>query len=367
MKTLEIFKRQLQLAHVFGIPVRIDYRWFFVLVLFAWLTAAYIPERLVESVLTRFLLGFLTTLVFFLSIFLHELAHAVVARMEKIEVVEIVLHPFGGLARFRHPPETPRAEFRVAIAGPAASLLLAILFLVVTVWFNSLGENLVSPLTFLLFLWNLLLAVFNLLPGYPLDGGRILRAYLWKRGKDLNEATILTGRAGQIIAVTLMVIGILIALFRGDLFTGLWTVVIGLFLFVEAKEIIRQVSSIEATMVAEVMSLPLTLSPENNLLYFVDNVLPMHRQTAFMVGENKQFYGFLMLEDLKKIAREKWHTIKVREIMRPIREDYFVEAHSFLIDARLQMKENGIGAVGVIDENGELVGFLQKNRIRKAN
>lgn len=365
MKTLEIFKRQLLLAHVSGIPVRIDYRWFFVLILLASLTAAYIPTNIVGDSLARFTLGLLTTVVFFVSIFLHELAHAVVARMEKIEVVEIVLHPFGGLARFRHAPDTPRAEFRIAIAGPAASLLLSMVFLIATIFFNSLGENVVSPLVFLLFLWNLLLAVFNLLPGYPLDGGRVLRAFLWNRGRDLNEATIMTGRAGQIIAVTLMVIGLLITLIRGDIFTGLWTIVIGSFLFFEAKEIIRQTMSLENTLVAEVMSLPFALAPGENLLHFVDNILPLHRQTAFLVAENKQLYGVLTLDDLKNIAKEKWHKIKISDAMRPVTIDYFVEADAFLTDARNLMRENGVGALGVIDEKGELVGFLQKNRIRR--
>lgn len=362
---MSFFKRQFQLASVFGIPVRVDLRWFFVLILLAFLTAAYIPTTLVADGFARFALGLLTTVVFFISIFFHELAHAVIARMEKIEVTEIVLHPFGGLARFRHAPDTPRAEFRIAIAGPAASLLLSIIFLVATIAFNSLGENIVSPLAFLLFLWNLLLAVFNLLPGYPLDGGRVLRAYLWKRGKDLNEATIMTGRAGQIIAVTLMVIGVLITVFRGDLFTGLWTIVIGLFLFVEAKEIIRQTLSLENTLVAEVMSLPFALAPGENLLHFVNNILPLHRQTAFLVAQNKQLYGILTLEDLKNIARELWHKTKIQDAMRPITIDYFVEADAFLTDARNLMSENGIGALGVIDDRGELVGFLQKSRIRK--
>lgn len=365
MPATDFFKRQLLLAHVFGIPVRIDYRWFFVLILLAWLTAAYIPPNLVEDGLIRFVFGLATTVIFFISIFLHELAHAVLARMEKLEVLEIVLHPFGGLARFRHAPETPRAEFRIAIAGPAASLLLSVIFLVATIAFNSLGENVISPLCFLLFLWNLLLAIFNLLPGYPLDGGRVLRAYLWNRGRDLNEATLTTGRAGQIIAVTLMVIGLLIAVFRGDFFTGLWTVVVGLFLFSEARQIIRQTASLENTRVAEVMSLPFALVPNENLLHFIDNILPLHRQPAFPVAENGQLYGILSLDDMKNIARENWHKIKIKDAMRPITTDYFVEADAYLTEARILMRENGIGALGVIDENGELVGFLQKSRIRK--
>jgi Zn-dependent protease/CBS domain-containing protein len=365
MELLEFFKRQFLLTHVFDIPVRIDYRWFLVLILLAWLTAVYIPVSLVESGAIRLLLGLATTIVFFASIFLHELAHAVIARMEQLEVVEIVLHPFGGLARFRHAPDTPRAEFRIAIAGPAASLLISVIFLILTLVFNSFGENIASPLFFLLFLWNLLIAVFNLLPGYPLDGGRVLRSYLWSRGRDFNEATILTGRSGQIIAVTMIVIGFLITFGRGDIFTGLWTLVIGLFLFTEARNIIRQTHNIESTLVAEVMSLPFAIAPDENLLHFVDNILPLHRQTVFPVSQNKQLYGILTLEDVKETKRESWHTIKIREAMRPITVDYFVENYSFLSDARVLMRENGIGAVAVVDEKGELVGFLHKNRIKK--
>jgi Zn-dependent protease len=147
MQILEFFKRQLLIAHVYGIPVRIDYRWFFVLVVLSWITANNI-NSIVGNILTSLFFGVLTTLVFFASIFLHELAHAVVARMEGVQVVEIVLHPFGGLTRLRHEPETPRAEFRIAIAGPAASFLLALLFLGVMEITNLLGTNIITPLFF---------------------------------------------------------------------------------------------------------------------------------------------------------------------------------------------------------------------------
>src|SRR5690349_7444444 len=119
----QAFKRQALLMNVSGIPVRADYRWFFVVGLMSAITAASV-NSLVENIAGSVVLGLATTLVFFASIFLHEFAHAIAARWENLEVVEIILHPFGGLTRFAHPPETPRAEFRIAIAGPGASFLL---------------------------------------------------------------------------------------------------------------------------------------------------------------------------------------------------------------------------------------------------
>ncbi len=185
--------------------------------------------------MTAFVLGLFITLFFFVSVLLHELAHAFAAKMENVEVVEIVLHPFGGLARMRHAPDTPRAEFRIAIAGPAASFLLSIGFFILMAVSNSLGFTVLAPLFFFIAFLNFLLAIFNMFPGYPLDGGRVFRAFLWKRGKDLNEATVLTGRLGQIIAIALIVFGIFISIFAGNFFTGLWTILVGFFLYDAAK------------------------------------------------------------------------------------------------------------------------------------
>jgi Zn-dependent protease len=226
MRFFEFFKRQLLLGHISGIPVRIDYRWFFVLAVMSAITANSI-NSLTGNFLTSFIFGLIATLIFFVSIFLHEFAHGIVARIEGIPVVEIVLHPFGGLTRLRHEPDTPRAEFRIAIAGPVASFLLALGFLGFVAFFDFLGAKVLVTLFFLLCLLNFLLAVFNLFPGYPLDGGRVLRAYLWRRGTNLNEATVLTGRFGQIIAAALICFGITIALLGGDFFTGFWSVLVG--------------------------------------------------------------------------------------------------------------------------------------------
>jgi len=228
---LKFFKRRLLLTHVYGIPILLDYRWFVFLLLMAWLTTSSIPEELVEDTSFRVLLGTITVIIFFSSIVLHELAHAFIARREGIQVLEILLHPFGGLARLGREPDNPGAEFRIAIAGPLASFIISFFFIGLFAISRSIETDILSALFFLLFLLNFLLAVFNLFPGYPLDGGRVLRAILWKRGSDLNEATILTGKFGQIIAVTLIVVGSIILVINRDFFMGLWTILIGIFLY----------------------------------------------------------------------------------------------------------------------------------------
>lgn len=364
MQITEVLKRQFLLMHVSRIPVRIDYRWFFVFVLMSAVTASGIYP-LVQDVLASIVMGVVATLLLFASIFFHELAHSIVARMEDLQVVEIVLHPFGGLTRFRHEPQTPRAEFRIAIAGPAASFLLTIFFLVLMAGANYAGTDILAILLFVLALWNFLLAVFNLFPGYPLDGGRVLRAYLWKNGKDLNEATILTGRCGQIIAVGLIALGLLVVVFRGEFFTGFWAILVGIFLFDSASGIIREVNAAGALLAGDVMSLPAAISPDSSIQNFVDTVLPMHRRSVFLVAGDRQLLGMLLLEDMKKIERDFWRVTFIRDVMRPVASELFVETATPFTDAKELMRTNGVGALGVIDAAGKLVGFLSRGSVKK--
>lgn len=364
MRIGERIRQQILLAHVSGIPVRADFRWIFVIVLMTAITAASI-EPLVKNLPASLLFGLSATLIFFLSIFLHEFSHAVVARFEGLHVVEIVLHPFGGLARFRNPPETPRAEFRIAAAGPAASFLLAAIFTVLLLVSSMAETDILSLLLFLLALSNFLLAVFNLLPGYPLDGGRILRAYLWKQGRDLNESTILTGRSGQLIAIVLVVAGIIFIFLRGEFFTGFWAALVGLFLFDAATSIIREVSADTSVHVEDVMSLPAAVSPDSSIQHFVDNVLPMHRRTAFAVARERKLHGMILLEDLKSVDRDFWRLTFVREVMREVSAEMIVRTGDSVADAKCLIESNNIGAVAVIDKTGFLVGLVHKGNLKK--
>ena len=350
--------------HVLGIPVRADYRWLLVLALITVVTAGGLESR-VDALATSYVVGFLTTIVFFASVLIHELAHAVIARVEGVDVLEIILHPFGGLARLRHEPETPRAEFRIAAAGPAASFALAVAFVLLMATSNAVGADLLGHLLLLLAVFNFLIGVFNLFPGYPLDGGRLLRAYLWRSGRDINESTILTGRCGQLIGGMLIAVGLVIALTRADFFTGFWMILIGLFLYDAAAGIIKEVKQLAHVGVMDVMLLPAVVTPETTLLDLVDHILPMHRQAVFPVALDHQLYGMLLLEDMKPISREKWLKTRVQDVMRPVTREHFVDTSASLGEAKNLMRENGIGAVAVLNAEGNLVGFLGGGAVRK--
>ena len=189
------FKRQILVARVSGIPVNIDYRWFIVFALSVALIATNVRKHPMQlfayqlpptGEVTAWILGVATTLGLFLSVFGHELSHALMGRTEGIEIEEIVLHPFGGLARLRTQPDSPGAEFRIAIAGPAASFIFALIAFAGMMLTAIFGFNFGTAFFFFVGAGNLLLAVFNLFPGYPLDGGRVLRAIIWKRSGSMG-------------------------------------------------------------------------------------------------------------------------------------------------------------------------------------
>lgn len=357
-------KKQIRLGTVSEIPVRAGRGWIFVLVLLVAVTAASL-NPLVQNPLGSVVLGIAATALFFASIFLHEFAHALVARAEGLQVVEIVLHPFGGLARFAHPPETARAEFRIAIAGPAASFLLALAFVALLAGSSYAGTDILSLLLFLLALANFMIAVFNLFPGYPLDGGRVLRAYLWKQGRDLDEATVLTGRCGQFIAAGLILLGLFFVVARGEYFTGFWAILAGIFLLDSATSIIREVAAELHILVEDVMGLPVPLAPEINLQRVVDEILPLHRRTVFAVADGGRFVGMLMLDDVRSIDRSRWRSVLIKEAMRPVSADDFVLTGTPVADARTVLESNGTGVLAVLDDTSRIVGMLHSAQLRK--
>ena len=376
MSVVDIYKRQITVAHIFGIPVRFDYRWFIVFLLSVWLIAANLArggmwvsqvQLLPVSTTAAWFLGVVTTLGLFLSVLGHELSHALMGRAEGIEIEEIVLHPFGGLARLRNEPDSPRAEFRIAIAGPAASFVFAAVSFGLMLAAMMTNYPVIGGIMFLLGAGNLLLAIFNLFPGYPLDGGRVLRAILWRRTGDIKEATRLAGVCGMLIAAILIIFGVYMAVaptFRAY-FMGFWSVLVGVFLFDAAYSVVKQVRGRLRNIVSEAMTAPFAIDPDTLISHLIDSILPMHRQVAFPVAQNHRLHGMLSLEDLKSLPRERWHLTRAREVMRPIAPRFFVEPNATLDYAQELMKRNGIGSVAVVGKTGELVGFLQSGKFKR--
>jgi len=375
----QLFKRQLTIARVYGIPVRIDYRWFPVFALSVWLIASnlYSHSNILANVnlpplapITAWILGAITTAGLFLSVFGHELSHALMARAEGIEIEEIVLHPFGGLARLRTEPQNPRAEFRIAVAGPAASFLFGLLSFAAARFAASQGYVGTVVVFFLIGSGNILLALFNLFPGYPLDGGRVLRAMLWRRSGNMRDATRKAGICGVLIGGVLIVFGIYIMIAPNwrptqPYFMGGWSIVVGLFLLDAAAKVVKTAHGAKLISVSDVMSPPIALDPALTVTKLVDEVLPLHRQTSFPVAVKGRLHGILTLEDLKSLPRERWAATTVRSVMHAIHPDLFVESSTTHETARELMKTNGVGSVAVINGQGELVGFLQSGKIRR--
>src|SRR5713101_3596852 len=271
MNLKSFFKRQIMVARIYGIPVRIDYRWFGVFAISVAMIATNAHRHPMQlstlqlpptDDLVAWTLGIAITLGLFLSVFGHELSHALMARMERIEIEEIVLHPFGGLARLRTQPESPGAEFRIAVAGPAASFIFSVIGFGGMVLAAKVEFNAGTAFFFFIGAGNLLLAIFNLFPGYPLDGGRVLRAIVWKRTGSIRDATRIAGFCGQLVSLVLIAFGLYMALaptFRAY-FMGLWSVLIGLFLLGAATSVVRSVR--QPTTVAEAMSAPIAIEPD---------------------------------------------------------------------------------------------------------
>lgn len=256
-----------------------------------------------------------------------------------------------------------RAEFRIAVAGPASSFLFSVAAFGAMMLAAAFEQRLAGAVLFIIGFWNLMLAVFNLLPGYPLDGGRVLRAFLWHRNGKLEEATRIASLGGQLIAWTLFVFAVLLYFKTGDLFMALWSVVVALFLHSAARSVSRGRKTLET--VGEAMSAPIAVEPDVLVSHFLDLFLPQHPQEAFPVARAGRLHGILTLADVKKLPEASRHRTRIADVMRPVAPELFVDPATPLTRADALMKQNGAGALAVLDGAGTLVGFLQRGRLKR--
>jgi len=355
-------RNHIRLGHLLGIPLRVDPTW---LLIFAWatwsLSTAYVPQRLPEAnSLACWLLGTAMSILFFLSVVLHELGHALVARAQGQPVRQITLFIFGGAAEISGEPDTARKELLLALVGPGVSLLLGLVFLGVgwlaaTVpWLSTMALYLGSV--------NLALGVFNLVPGFPLDGGRVLRAIIWARTGSNTVATQWAVRVGRTIAFCLMGLGLLLAL-QGRFGDGLWFLLIGSFLDSSAASAYAQMSlnrMLAGHKVSEVMTSDCPfVPPQLTLDLFVEHYLMHQSRRCYLVGSADRPLGLLTVHQVQQVPRDRWPVTRTGEVCRPLAELRTVTPDTPLTTALEQMTVEGVNQLPVITGD-ELVGMITR-------
>jgi Zn-dependent protease/predicted transcriptional regulator len=348
------------LFKVRGIPVKVHMSWLVVFGLIAWsLAAGYFPQQLPDlPMVTYWANGMLAAALLFVSVFLHELSHSIVAIRYGIPVSGITLHIFGGVSQLTREPDRPGAEWNMAVVGPLTSLALAGA-LAVLLRFIDLPPS-AAAVTRYLAMMNALLGAFNLLPGFPLDGGRLLRAVLWKASGDLRWATRTAGQAGVGVAAFLMGIGILQTI-GGNFVGGLWLLLIGLFLRQAAQGSSRQQQIREALgplTVGKVMSREVIQVPADlPVARLVEEVFWPHHVSSFPVVEGERVVGLVTVDQLKRVPRAAWPDTRVRDLMHPLGEGLQAAPGDTLWSAFEKLVANGVGRLAVLD-GGRLVGYL---------
>jgi Zn-dependent protease/CBS domain-containing protein len=306
--------------------------------------------------------GLVAGVMFFGSLLAHELAHAVVARRNGIEVDGITLWLFGGVAKLNGEPADPGADLRIAGVGPLVSVILAIVFAVVAAGLDALGlPGLVVGVVVWLAVINAVLAVFNLVPAAPLDGGRILRSLLWWRSGDRARAAIGAARSGRVFGWLLIALGVALALFGGG-FGGIWLALIGWFITTAARaeeEHVRMGDALGAVQVAEVMTpSPVVVPAEASVQSFIDDWVFRHRHSTFpVVGVLGDPVGLVTLQQVKSVPAGQRMVTRLVDLALPIDEVVTVAPTDPLPDVLPRMSANPVGRALVMD-GGRLVGIL---------
>jgi Zn-dependent protease/predicted transcriptional regulator len=355
----------LSLFKVAGIRLRLDYTWFivFALVLFA-LSAGYLPRTFPgQEPQTYWLAGLVATLLFFASVVIHELAHSLVAVRSGIPIPEITLFIFGGVSRLGHEPKDPHTEFKVAVVGPLSSFVLAALFGGLRFVLSGLEPSLLVVVIGYLAWINVALGVFNLIPGFPLDGGRILRAYLWWQSGSLTRATKVATDIGKGFAVALMILGGL-QIFAQNLVNGLWFLFIGMFLrgmSIQGYEelIIRKALEgvkVEEVMVREVVAVP----PDLPLSRLVHDYFLHYAYRGFPVVDQGKVMGMVSVVEVRRVPPEQHDTRRVADIMTPLGPELLISPDTSLAEALVRMSQEEQDRLLVLQPDQTLAGLITK-------
>jgi Zn-dependent protease len=360
-------KSGLRIGKIIGIPIELHVSWFLIFGLLTWsLATGLLPQEYPGlSGAWHWIIGAVTSFLFFGSVLAHELGHAVLALRNKVPVRKIILFFFGGLAQIEREPPTPGVEFRIAIAGPLTSLGLAVIF--GGLWLLDQAIPYLAAPSIWLARINFILAVFNMIPGFPLDGGRVLRAAIWQWNGNYSRATRIAASVGQLTAYGFIGFG-LFEMFQGRFIDGLWLVFIGTFLINVASSsatLSKLQEALQDVTVLEVLPRKTLQVPGlTTLQRLVDNYMISNGQPYVFVGESGDLQGVLTMQDITALPTRKWPFITAVEAMKPVSKLLSISAQQELWHTLQLMERKGLSSVGV-EENGEIIGILTQEQIQQ--
>lgn len=358
-----MFTKRITLFSLLGFEVRVDLSWVFLAILIVWTLAAgafpaYYPDL---PVATYWAMGVVGALGLFFSIIFHEMSHSLVARHFGLPMGGITLFLFGGVAEMKDEPQSPRVEFLMAVAGPIASIVLGGIFYAIEVAATGLGAPAaVTGVFFYLAAINIVLAVFNLVPAFPLDGGRMLRAVLWHWNGNLRRATRVASNFGSGFGILLIVLGLL-NIVQGNFVGGMWWFLIGLFVRNAAAMSYQQVlikQGFEGVPVRRLMNTQVvTVPPQISVADLVNDYFYKFHYKTYPVAEHGRLLGYVSSRDVKAVPRERWPFVTVGNVMNGLTADNTVPPQLDALEAMKIMNRTGNSRLLVAEDN-RLLGIV---------
>ena len=353
----------IRIGRIFGISIYLHASWFLIFALITLsLSTQFTAQHPSWSSAQHWTLGVITSLLFFGSVMFHELSHSLMAKHYKIPVASITLFVFGGLARIGREPSSAKQEFNIAIAGPISSFFLSAVFYLVGRYSGNL--EMIGATARWLAEINFILAAFNLAPGFPLDGGRVLRSIVWRITGDLSKAARIASQTGQLFAYVMIFGGIWIAL-RGNWFGGLWWVFIGWFLLSAAQESYAQVAirnTLAGVSAADIMSQDVpTVARDLSLESYVHEVLRTGRRCHIVTG-NGVPVGLVTLHAAQAIPRDEWPNTSIQAAMRAMDKIKWASPPEPVLSILERMQAEDINQMPVLDD-GRVVGMIARDSI----
>jgi Zn-dependent protease/CBS domain-containing protein len=363
-------RSNIKLGRISGIEIGLHYSWFIIAALIVFSLGEHFRQVYRNWGTSQiWITALFTALLFFVSLLLHELSHSLVAQARGLKVRAITLFALGGVSQIEGDATDAKTEFWVAIAGPIASLIIGFgcLAIAVGLGWRRPAEPRTGVTAVLVWLGyiNVALAVFNMIPGFPLDGGRVLRSIVWAITKNADRSTRIAARIGQVVAFLFILDGIW-EFFSGAGFGGLWIAFIGWFLMDAAKASYAQVevtAAFQGMRVSEVMLRNcVTVNRGMKLQEFVDTYLLKTGQRCFAVEDQGRLVGLITPRDVGAIPREHWDKTTVREAMRPLEELHIITPDTQVLDALKLMAGNDVNQLPVV-ANGTLQGVLSRSQL----